>query len=152
MGGGAGGHGDVEKKNPNHLNKYKETATEQDYKHNQPHLHPCWTHGCSEKTDVYIDFHVYKLESVNLVLMHSCAACPRAQGQRLRRRATGPAGSCVVSQSQRSVSVPCVSTADLGRSQTGGAPEGPRSRAFRYARRSRLRVGFCVVVSDSLGR
>lgn len=39
-----------EKKNPNHLNKYKETATEQDYKHNQLHLRYSWTHDCSEKT------------------------------------------------------------------------------------------------------
>lgn len=38
------------KKNPNHLNKYKGTATEQDYKHNQlQQLLNSWTNDCSEK-------------------------------------------------------------------------------------------------------
>lgn len=38
------------KKNPNHLNKYKGIATEQDYKHNQlQQLLYSWTDDCREK-------------------------------------------------------------------------------------------------------
>lgn len=48
------------KKNPNHLNKYKGTATEQDYKHNQLQLLLySWTNDCSEKKKLYINFHIY---------------------------------------------------------------------------------------------
>lgn len=50
------------KKNPNHLNKYKGTATEQDYKHNQlQQLLYSWTNDCSErkKKKLYINFHIY---------------------------------------------------------------------------------------------
>lgn len=104
------GYGEGEK-NPNHLNKYKETATEQDYKHNQLHLCYSWTHDCSEKTKkVYIDFHIYKLESVNVILMHSRVACPRVQREHLRCQAMQHPGG----RSQRAFSF-CVPRLQTGK-------------------------------------
>ena len=64
------------KKNPNHLNKYKGTATEHNYKHNQlQQFLYSWTDDCSEekKKKLYINFHIYifKLWSVKPIHMHS---------------------------------------------------------------------------------
>lgn len=57
---------DKKKKNPNHLNKYKRTATEQDLKHIQHWwLLYSWINDCSEQErarerETYINFHIYK--------------------------------------------------------------------------------------------
>lgn len=66
-------------KNPKHLNKYKGTATEQDYKHNQLHqLLYSWTNDCSEgKKKIYINFHIYIYIIISdPIHMHSAVAFP----------------------------------------------------------------------------